>query len=641
MHFFNLFSLFFPKTQTLKNKLKRAKPHDTIYLKNKEYEESLHFEKHVTIVGCADGGSSIEGVFIVPKGVIVTFRHLTILPTAQIYVEGEANFEDCQLIGKKTDILVTVNGGSLNVMRCQLLHSKEVGIAAMNKSNVSVKQCTFRQNKKVHLLVEKSSVTVDESEFSNAPHCFWLNNHATLQCKNATIYNHSGTQIIVEKSTFIDQSSTIKDGVGNGLFILGGAKVELDQTTFSHHELAQVWIQQSSLKATRCQFQHGNDCGVMIQQSEVDIRNSVIANHQKTNLYVTKKSKLHLEQSAIFNSYEYGMQIYIESIVNLYDVTIYNNKQSQITATDKSIVTMKKCTIKHGQQKAISLDRKANCSIVESTISHHGKTAIQVTQSSLLLFHCQLHDNKGNGILALNRSTVEVDSVEFSNNTMAHIACRLHVNVFLLDSTFSGGKSLYFIEHCDVKATGCTFTTSENVQIELSEQTTALLDRCVIENGKSYGIKVLKNSNLQLMNSQLCHHEQAQLVVNDSAVVLNNSEIYNGKKNALLIQNHSEVTATESFISNHLKPQIWIDFESTLQLFSVQLTDGHHSDLLAQNQCAVYISDSIIRNEKFRYNVQAMNHSKIEIMKTIIENTFGEIYYSENNSVIEKGDTAT
>ncbi|WP_449445778.1 hypothetical protein [Ureibacillus acetophenoni] len=38
--------------------------------------------------------------------------------------------------------------------------------------------------------------------------------------------------------------------------------------------------------------------------------------------------------------------------------------------------------------------------------------------------------------------------------------------------------------------------------------------------------------------------------------------------------------------------------------------------------------------DKFRYNVQAMNYSKIKLKKTIIENKLGEVFYSENNSLI-------
>lgn len=638
MHLLNLFTFFFSKAQSLKKAIKRAKPNDTIQLKMKEYKESIHFDKHVTIVGHADGGTIIEGVFIIPKSISVTFRKLTILPTAQLYVEGEATFEDCQLIGRKTDILVTANGGTLKVVRCQLSDSKEVAIAAMNKSNIIVEQCTFRHNRKVHLLVEKSTVIVEQGEFSHATHCFWLNNQSHLQSKNVKIHHHSGTQIIVEKSSFVDDHSTIEHGEGNGIFVLSGSNVQLDQTTVSHHELAQIWIQQSELKANCCEFQHGQDCGFMIQQSEVQLVKSVVADHKKTNLYITKKSKLHLDTCHIYNSLEYGLQIHLESIVNLYKVNLYNHKQTQIFTTEKSILSMKKCELKDGHQLAISLEKKSNCSIVESTISHHGNSAININHSTLLLLESDMYENNGNGILALNNAIVEVDSVHFHQHKMPHIACRLNVNLTLLQSQFTGGKSLYAIEHCDVTATDCTFSNSENVQIEFTEMTTALLNRCVIENGKSYGIKVLKNSNLQFINSQLSNHHQAQMIVNDSAVVLNNSEIYKGKRSALLIQNHSEVTAIESFISNHLKSQIWIDFESTLQLNSVQLTEGHHSDLLAQNQCAVYISDSIIRNEKFRYNVQAMNHSKIEILKTIVENTFGDIYYSENNSVIQSGD---
>ena len=107
-----------------------------------------------------------------------------------------------------------------------------------------------------------------------------------------------------------------------------------------------------------------------------------------------------------------------------------------------------------------------------------------------------------------------------------------------------------------------------------------------------------------------------------------------GDKNGFIIENHSEVFIQDSFISSHRYPQIWIDLDSTVELKSTQLTEGHESDIYVQNHSSLYASNCIIQNDKFPFNIQAINHSKINLQQTLIENATGEMFYSENNSEI-------
>lgn len=299
---------------------------------------------------------------------------------------------------------------------------------------------------------------------------------------------------------------------------------------------------------------------------------------------------------------------------------------------------MKKCVVKEGYHVGICIEDKGNCTIVESEITHNANSAITIFKSELTVIKSILSDNIGNGVLAMSHSKVEVDLCKFYDNEMPHIACKSHVQIGLLQSQFYNGKSLFIVNECELTATQCQFYDSHNVQVEICDLSTGRFEQCQIYNGKSYGLKVLRNSSLYLFDSQIFHHELAQIVVNDSSVIMKNSEMFDGKRNALFIQNHSEVYIQDCFISKHGQHQLWIDFESTVELKSVQITDGALTDIFAQNQSSVYVSDSIIRNNKSRYNVQAVNFSKIEIIKTVVENSYGDVYYSENHSFIKQLD---
>ena len=99
-------------------------------------------------------------------------------------------------------------------------------------------------------------------------------------------------------------------------------------------------------------------------------------------------------------------------------------------------------------------------------------------------------------------------------------------------------------------------------------------------------------------------------------------------------ENNSEAFIQDTFISKHSFPQIWIDLESNVELKSTQLTEGSESDIYVQNRSTLHATNCIIRNDKFQFNVQAVNYSKITLEETIVDNYAGEKFYSENNSTI-------
>lgn len=638
MVFKHLFS-FLSKVKTIQHTIQHSKAGNLIQLKPKLYRESIHFDKNMVLAGDMHEETVIEGFIIVPKNISVSMQNITISPTAQMYVEGEVVLQNCRFVGGKSNIHVTVDGGKINAYNCHFEQAKEMAVSIINNSKAIFENCTFIKNDKVHILAESSQACIEKCEFSHGKHGIWIKNGSLIQTRNVHLHHHSNAQIIVEDAKYIDHESLIESGNGIGLHLLDAGDASLQTTVFQSNSKSQISVQNGYLTARYCSVIQGDYTGISVtQHGEVQTYHCVIAQNKKTNVVVSKSSKMNIECCHIHSGESMGVQVLDESIVNLYESKLNGHRSAQVSISNKSICSMKKCVVKEGYHVGICIEDKGNCTIVESEITHNANSAITIFKSELTVIKSILSDNIGNGVLAMSHSKVEVDLCKFYDNEMPHIACKSHVQIGLLQSQFYNGKSLLIVNECELTATQCQFYDSHNVQVEICDLSTGRFEQCQIYNGKSYGLKVLRNSSLYLFDSQIFHHELAQIVVNDSSVIMKNSEMFDGKRNALFIQNHSEVYIQDCFISKHGQHQLWIDFESTVELKSVQITDGALTDIFAQNQSSVYVSDSIIRNNKSRYNVQAVNFSKIEIIKTVVENSYGDVYYSENHSFIKQLD---
>lgn len=640
MGILNFLSSVISNVKTIQRIIQHSRAGNFIQLKPKLYRESIHFEKNMVLAGDIHKETFIEGLIIVPKNISVTIQNLTILPTAQMYIEGEIVLQNCRFIGIKNDVHVTVDGGKMSAYNCQFERAKEMAVSLINNSKANFENCFFQHNGKVHLLIESSQVCIEKSEFSYAKHAFCIKNGAFVQSKNVHLHHHSSAHIIVEEARFIDHESVIEYGDGMGLHVIHDGDVSLQSTVLQYNTQSQICVQRGYLTARYCSVQQGKDAGIaVVQNGEVQTFYCEIANHKKANIVVTKNSKMNVEFCHIHNGESIGIQISEGSIVNFFETKINGHRSSQLSISNKSICSMKRCVIKEGYHVGICIEDDGSCSIVECEITHNANSAITIFKSELEIYKSIVTQNVGNGILAMSHSKVDVDMCKFYDNDMPHIACKSHVHIYIIQSELFNGKSLFVVNECEITAINSQFYDSHNVQIEICDLSSARFENCQIYNGKSYGVKVLRNSNLYLFDSQIFNHELSQMVVNDSSVIMKNSELFDGNRNALFIQNHSEVFIQDCIISKHVQHQLWIDFESTVELKSVQITDGTLSDIFAQNQSSVFVSDSVIRNTKSRFNVQAVNFSKIELLKTVVENIYGDVYYSENHSFINQLDS--
>jgi F-box protein 11 len=625
----------FSKIKTVERALHKAMHGDEILLTAGKYIENITINKHVTIRAKMTD-VFIKGVVIVPKDIHVTFENVTIYPTTQLYVEGKITLINCSLIGAASNVLLSLHQGDAVIKQCRFNGASDIGIALLQNSHAIIENCTFEQNEKAHLLLDGSKAQLKKCEFSNGRHAIWIKADSKIQMENGKIHHHRGTQIIVQQSSsFIDFGSSIKHGEGNGIFAADDSSIELNSTTVQHHQLPQLWIQKSRLHMVSCQIEHGKESGLMLREfSEGTITNSLFAHHKMANVQLTLESLLNMTDSQIHSCMGVGVQVKDQSIINFIHTTFADHVLPQLFVTEKSICTLKNATFTNGKQVGIFVEKGASCSIVASTITAHENTAVTAIGAELFVLDTTISQNKGNGVLAVNDSTATIENCIFTENDMPHIAGKDHANVSLIQSKFTGGKSVFMIENCHLDVKDSEFINGTGVQIEVVGQSKGIISRSVVSGGTSNAIKVMQDATIEISECQITAHELPQIIVNDSSIVFKNNELLQGEKNGFIIENHSEALIQDSFISNHGYPQIWIDLDSTVELKSTQLTEGHESDIYVQNHSSLYATDCIIQNDKFQYNIQAVNHSKISLQQTSIEHSIGERFYSENHSEI-------
>lgn len=630
-------SSIFSSIKTVGRALEKMTDGDEIHVTKGTYKESLTFFKDVVISGTSKKDTTIEGTLFIPENTKVIIKNLTIKPSAQLFIEGEATFINVNFNGKKVNSILCVDNGKLKTMNCSITNSNDLGITALNKSKIELKESIFANNSKAHILAENSSVRVSNCIFEQSEHAIWVKKNSNINSGTNTFKNQHGTQIIIQNnSVFHDNSSTIISGKGNGIFASNNCQIQLSNTIIKKHQLPQVWIQKNSrLSSINCDIQNGEETALMIRdQSEASLQHCYVSNHVIANIQVTVESRLHIENSQIVNSSGLGVQVKEKSIANFNKCTIKNSKLSQLFISDESIASIKECTIQKGLQIGLFVANDSNCTIVQSTLSHHPNTAITICDAELIILESKIKHNAGNGILAIQNAIIQADFCEFKDNNMPHIAGKEQASLTVLNSIFDGGKSIYLLEQSHGHITASSFTNSDGVQIEITEETKLTLNNCKIHHGNSNAIKASMNSTLNIYDSQITNHTLPQIVINDSSLIFKNSELLNGDRNGFIIENYSEAFIQDSFISMHRYPQIWIDKHSTVEMKTTTITEGKESDIYVQNYSNLYADQCIIRNDYFKFNVQAVNNSKINLTHSVVDNKVGEQFYIENNSFI-------
>lgn len=626
----------FSMIKTVERAVKKANHDDEILVAAGKYKESITIQKDVTITAKVAGHVLIEGIVIVPKSKHLTLENITLHPTTQIYVEGSITLSNCVLNGSLSNVLLSLNGGKVHAEKCHFIGAIDVAVVLLNKSSATLNNCYFESNKTAHLLINHSSIELKNCELSKANHAIWLKNASAAQLDHVIMHHHTGTQLIIQAaSTLHMQDCGIEHGEGNGIYASEQSKILINHTVMQHHALPQLWIQNSELQLSNSIIQYGNESGVMLREcAEATITNTSFSFHKIANVQLTLASLLNMTSCQIYNCQGGGVQLKDKSIANFNETVFADNELPQLFLSEHSICTLKDATIKNGKQVGIFVEKSSSCSLVTSTINNQENTAIIVIDAEMFILDSTIQQNKGNGILTVNGANTTIEGCLFSHNEMPHIAGKEHANVSISHSELIGGKGIFMVDNCQLDVSETTIKDGSGVQVEIVGQTKASIFKSHIGGGDSNGIKVMQDATMHIIESQVSTHKLPQIIVNDSSVIFKNSELLHGERNGFIIENHAEAFIQDSFISNHMYPQIWIDLDSAVDLSDTQLTEGHESDIYVQNNSTLHANNCFIQNDKYRFNVQAVNHSKIDLVHTTVENSIGHKFYSENNSQI-------
>ncbi len=626
----------FSPIKTIEKGLAKAKDTDEIHVTAGIFKETLHFHRSISMSGKNVAETIIKGSIIIPKNCHVQFEAITFIPTAHIYIEGTATFHNCHFDGSQTGSIMTVNKGNLTLRHCQLQGAMDVGVSLFNESSATIQHSRFKHNGKTQLLVQQSNISLTACELSHATHALWLKKGSTGESCENHFHQHTGTHIMIQQQArFTDRKSHIEQGRGNGIFATNEANISLEDTIIQKNALPQLWIQQSECHAINCTVAEGHDSGLVARENAtITLSGCTFADHKSASLQAALASRLNIEHTTFKQCEGIGVQLRDKSIATFSNVTFTEHKLTQLLATNESIVSLKNCQFSNGGHVGISLDKGAHCTAIHTKVLGQKNTGIAVIGAELMIMDCEVSQNDGNGILAVEKARLQIDQVIFLKNGMPHIAGKAKVDIKILQSQFSEGKSFYVLDQSTLSLIDCELSGDNGVQFEITDQTTATLKRCKIHRGKSNAIKVLRDSSITIEHSTISQHELPQVVINDSSIVMKDCEIIEGKRNGFIIENNSEAHIQDTFIAQHAYPQIWIDLESSVELVGVHLSEGAKSDIYAQNRSKIHATKCIIRNNRFAYNVQAINHSAIRLNECLIENHRGETFYSENNSTI-------
>ncbi|WP_341320213.1 right-handed parallel beta-helix repeat-containing protein [Solibacillus sp. FSL H8-0523] len=626
----------FSLIKTVERAIQKASQGDTILVAAGKYKEALTIEEDVSISAKIAEHALIEGIIIVPKGKRLLLENITLHPTSQIFVEGTLHLINCVVKGALSNVLLSLNEGNVVAEKCQFTGATDVAVVLLNKSRASFEDCYFESNEKSHLLIEDSTIELVNSELLKSNHAVWLKSNSDAVLEQVRIHHHTGTQIIVQDaSTLHMQGCGLEHGEGNGIYASKQSKIHINGTVIQHHALPQLWIQNSQLHVTNSQVNYGNESGLMLREcAEATITNTSFSHHKIANVQLTLESLLNMTTCQIYSCQGVGVQLKDKSIANFNETVFADNVLPQLFLSEHSICSLKDTTIKDGKQVGIFVEKNASCSIVSSAITNQENTAITVIGAELFMLDSIIQHNKGNGVLTVNQANTTIEGCTFQQNDMPHIAGKDHANVSIANCELIGGKGIFMVDNCQLDLRESTIRNGTGVQVEVVGQTKASVFKTYISDGDSNGIKVMKDATMHITESHITAHKMPQIVVNDSSVIFKNSELLCGGRNGLIIENNAEAFIQDSFISNHLYPQIWIDLNSAVELSDTQLTEGHESDIYVQNNSTLHANNCIIQNDKFIFNVQAVNNSKINLTQTTVENSIGDKFYSENNSQI-------
>lgn len=141
-------SSIFSRIKTIQKAVQRTTSNDEITVASGIYKETLTFEENRTVAAQNNAAVCIKGAIVIADSATVTFENMTIQPTTQIYVEGKIILKNCVIQGGRTNVLLALNGGTLQCENTAFMDATDAAVTLIYNSAAHFEHCHFENNKK-------------------------------------------------------------------------------------------------------------------------------------------------------------------------------------------------------------------------------------------------------------------------------------------------------------------------------------------------------------------------------------------------------------------------------------------------------------------------------------------------------------
>ncbi|MGN7311588.1 right-handed parallel beta-helix repeat-containing protein [Alkalicoccobacillus gibsonii] len=358
--------------------------------------------------------------------------------------------------------------------------------------------------------------------------------------KQALELVEEGGTIHLDKATykgkfFIHKSVTICGAHAKDSVVLEGSFVIKDG--------ARVTIKNMTLQ--------DDEVGVFVQEGSLTLENCDINRMSETALMVKKGSHATLRDVIIQNNQH---AILSQGKVQMHFCALSNQQATQVILYPGANLKSKHTHILQGKKEAILLKGQTNVTLEDCSIFGHSGEYAQIRvqkDAELHIKSSRIYESTSGGIDAQGGRLL-LNDVELYRN--------VGTQVKLEDSTAT-------ISHSSIHSADIG---------------------CVVSNG----------STLQLEQSQLTAHLQAQLHVSGGALHANHCSIRGGKSNAILVTECGEADIADSEIADHFLPQICVSEQGHARIERSSIHHGEHYGVWLTEQSSASILQSNIHGHQ-------------------------------------------
>ncbi|MEK5231895.1 right-handed parallel beta-helix repeat-containing protein [Lysinibacillus sp. FSL K6-0232] len=274
-----------------------------------------------------------------------------------------------------------------------------------------------------------------------------------LQLENCVIEEQLiRTQIMVSYGSLLMRNCAVLATPLNhfGLKVANGSSVILVDTTFEHHEKAQIIAQNCELTLTNCMLLEGKKHGIFaIRHVQLTMNECELHGHQQAQV-MAASSQLTITNSLIHQGQGVGIQLFDSATLRMDGCELKEHLDTTLMV-HRSELMLSDCTFADGQGHGLYLGEKAEAKLYDCQFYRHVKAQILVENSQAELRKCRVQNGMAVGVMIVEESDVTMTECQIQHHQQFHIivdASGLQLQRSTLQFGQSGG--IYGNEHAKI-----------------------------------------------------------------------------------------------------------------------------------------------------------------------------------------------